>query len=131
MDKRIAVIIVLMLLLLTGMDCFAQVADTRVRSLQGEWKLTHIQNGDESIDFTVPPYNEMMEMVWKFEDNNLFVLGINRQTGISNAETGTFTIVGNTLLVTYQGRTDTASYTLQGNTLVIFSEDVIFTLRKQ
>ena len=130
MKKWISGIILIALLILTGIDCFAQSTDARIRALQGEWRLTHMQMEEEVIDLTVPPFNEVMEQIWKFEGNNLFVLTIDLQTGESEAETSTFTIIGNTLLLSDQRRTDTAPYTLQGNTLIITSTDYIFTLRK-
>jgi len=131
MKKGIFAVFTVTLLVLSGIVCFAQSTDTRVKALQGEWKVIRAQNGKEVLDYTVPPANKM-EVIWKFEGNNFFLLMIEHDPESSEVATGTFSIVGNNLVMTFSGeKPESAPYTLQGNTLKIKQDGIIITLIKQ
>jgi hypothetical protein len=131
MNNKFLVVVIAILLLLTGMDCFAQGVDVRVRALQGEWICIKLQHGNEVIDLTQLPYVEMVENVWKFEENNFFSVSRNFQDGTSQVDTATFTIVGESLVMSSGGRSDAYSYTLVDNILTATGDGYIFTLRKR
>jgi hypothetical protein len=131
MKSKFTVVVIAILLLLAGMDCFAQSADTRVSVLQGEWVCIKLQHGNDVIDLTQSPYVEMIENVWKFEGNNFFSVSRNFLDGTSQVDTATFTIVGESLVMSSGGRSDVYSYTLAGNILTATGDGYIFTLRKR
>ena len=130
MKKWIFVLMVIAMLILTGMDCFAQSDDERVRAFQGEWLVIRVQAEDGVIDFSEPPFNEI-ELVWRFEGNNFILEMKDHETKDNFVETGTFAIIGSSLVIYVQEEKATLSYTLQGNILTITTEGIIFTIRKQ
>ena len=131
MKKQYSVLIIAALILLTGTDCFAQSLDIRVEALQGEWQCVMLNNGDEVIDFTKAPYAEYMDNVWKFEGNNFFSVVRNLHDGTSEVVTATFTIVGESLVLSSDGISDAYSYTLENDILTTIGHGFIFVLLRR
>ena len=131
MKKCVSGNLILLLLVFVGMDCFAQNTDARVSALQGEWSMIFAQSGDDIADLTKPPYNEL-EMIWKFEGNNFFIVGIDSTNERENyVVSGTFTIVGSSLVTTVNGQSEAMSYSFHDNTLTVTDQrGPILTFRK-
>ena len=131
MNKRFSVLLIAMLLVLVGTYSFAQSNDPRINALQGEWVCIRLQQGNEVIDLTASPFKETVENIWKFEGNNFFSVSRSLLDGASQVDTATFTVVGESLVMSSEDGTDAYSYTLRGNTLTATGDGYIFTLRKR
>jgi len=109
-------------------DCFAQSSEVRARALQGEWLLISI--GD--FDLKEPPYSEIGEAVWIFEENHYLLKLINFQTGEIEAQSGTFKIIADGIILSHQdGTTQTGTFSLQENTLTVNIERTRIILIKR
>ena len=131
MNKKFSVLLIAILLVLAGTYSFAQSNDPRINALQGEWGCIRLQQGSEVMDLSVSPYKDLLEIIWKFEGYNLFSVSRSLQDGESQVDTATFTIVGESLVVSSAESTDAYSYTLRGNTLTATGDGCIFTFRKR
>ena len=131
MNKRFSVLLIAILLVLAGTYSFAQSNDARVNALQGEWVCIRLETDDEVMDLSASPYVEIVENVWKFEGNNFFSVSRNLQDGRNQVDTATFTVVGDSLVMSSEDSTDAYSYTIRGNILTATGDGFIFTLRKR
>jgi len=131
MNKRFSVLLIAILLVFAGTHSFAQSNDARINALQGEWVCIRLQEGDDVLDLSASPYVEVVENIWKFEGNNFFSVSRNLQDGRSQVDTATFTIVGDSLVMSSEDGTDAYAYTLRGNILTATGDGYIFTLRKR
>jgi hypothetical protein len=126
--KKSIFVFVIFLLILVGSDCFAQNAEVRARALQGEWLITVFDN----IDFSKPPYSEIIEMIWIFDGNNYLLRSKDIQNEKIEAESGTFRMVADAIIFSHQdGITQTGVYTLQGNVLTVNIEGSIIISNKR
>jgi hypothetical protein len=127
MNKKILAVMITTMLFIAGAKCFGQNMDSRVRALQGEWQCIEAFE----MDLTKPPYAERWEMTWKFEGNNYFAVMRNLQDGSSQVETSTFTVVGDSLVMTSAGQSEAWSYSIRGNILTVSNKGESMTFRKR
>ena len=131
MNKKLSVLMSALLLVLAGVNCFAQSNEAKARALQGEWVCITLQDGDEIYKLSESPYKEVVEMVWKFEGDTLTSVSKNIQAGTSQTDTATYSVDGDSLVLASGGKRDVYPYTLNGNILIASGDGYVFTLRKR
>ena len=124
MEKKRFVFVVIVLLLLLGVDGFAQSANAQL--LQGEWLLVNVKDGNEIFDLDDEGIDEF---IWKFEGNTFIQLVT--QEGYISVEIGTVYFISNYIIFEIDGYREPGSYSIQGNTLTMEIDGLTYTFRKR
>ena len=124
MKNKKLLIMITLLLLLAGTNCFAQNTAALQKALQGTWNLISIME-NESI--TAESY---------FKENKVTIQFIVSGSGYSmkypnKTDTGTFTISPGYIMITNSEYNEKMPYIIEGKILILFSDNSALVFRKK